>query len=461
MTEGTGVSETEQTGASTGADTARAPARRRNPIVTALRITVKTLLPIAIIAGGLLGYQHLKNTRPEPRRVEVTEKSFAVETVPVVFEQLQPTLTLYGEAVASRSVDIRALVAGTVVETGAGLKDGGTVDKDDVLLRIDPFDYEGQIVEAKAALQEAKARLVELEASYRQEEDALKRDREQLTIAERDLERADRLSGQGTISARSVDDRKLIVAQRNQAVESRSNNLMVWQARADQQRATIDRLAWSVSQAERRLAETELKAPYAAYVSDVGAEVGRVVSVNDRVATLRDRKQIDVRFSLSDSQYGRVVAAEGDLEGRSVDVIWRVGDTPIRYAARIVRIAATIDTASGGVNVFAALDDPNDPLAIRPGAFVEVQVKDRKYDRVVRLPQTALYAGSTVYIVEGERLAARTVEVVGRADGDALVRGPLQPDERIMSTRLSAPGDGLRVIDRSEAKLSKVANVKS
>ena len=79
-----------------------------------------------ILAGGWFGFRYLQETRPEPRRVEAEEKAFPVTTTPVVFQQLQPMLTLYGRTVAGRTVDIRALVAGQIVETGPGLKDGGT-----------------------------------------------------------------------------------------------------------------------------------------------------------------------------------------------------------------------------------------------------------------------------------------------------------------------------------------------
>ena len=98
----------------------------------------------------------------------------------------------------------------------------------------------------------------------------------------------------------------------------------------------------------------------------------------------------------------------------------------------------------------ALMDDQNPlsgliRLSVRVGAFVEVRVPDRKYEGVLRLPSSALYNSSKIYVIEKGRLAERKVEVVGRFEGDVLVRGEVKPGERIVRTRLTRPGDGLRV----------------
>ena len=176
------------------------------------------------------------------------------------------------------------------------------------------------------------------------------------------------------------------------------------------------------------------------------------MSVSDRVATLFDRDWIEAKFVLSDPQFGRITAAlagdgqSADLVGRSVKVFWRVGGEPVQFDARIVRIGATIASDQGGVTIFARLNTPTQPVAIRPGAFVEVHVSDRRYTNVVRLPQTSIYDNNTVYVVKGDRLEARTVRVVG-ADGTfALVQGQnLEAGDKVVQTRLSTIGTGVKV----------------
>lgn len=435
---------------------AAAPPARRRPVVATLRFLTKALLPVAILFGAWQGFAFMKATKSEPARRPPSEQVFAVEGRSVAFARYQPRLDLYGETVAGRSIEIRTLVAGEVVEVGPGLREGGEVAAGDTLMVVDSFDYEGALVEAKAQLQEARARLVEFKASLTQEQESLRRDREQLTLAERDLARAVPLASRGTVTQKTVDDRRGVVTQRAQAVEQRQASLTVWSAKIEQQEAALARLEWGVRRAERRLEETRLKAPFDAYVSDVGAEVGRVLGINDRVATLRDRNQLEVRLTLSDGQYGRIIAESGTVVGREATVRWRVGDEPIVYPGRIERTGATISSASGGVPVFIRLADPLQPIPLRAGAFVEVDIADRGYDRVARVPTTAIY-GDLVYIIADDRLQPRRIEIIGRDGADALVRGEIESGDVVMTTRISTPGPGVKVQLRDTRRLTTAA----
>jgi len=339
-------------------------------------------------------------------------------------------------------------VAGEVIKTGAQLREGGVVKKGDVLLRIDPFQYEGRLIEAQAKLAEARAKSREIEATIESEQDALKRSRDQLVIAKRDLERAVPLAAKGTISKKVADDRRMIVSEREQSLDQRANNLDIQQARAAQARAVILQLQWGVRLAKRNLEDTVLEAPFGAYVMNVGAELGRIVSANDPVATLLDANWIEVRFTLSDRQYGRIVSSDQTLIGREVKVLWHVGDKPVEYEARIERVGAEIAAEKGGVEIYARLKDPNLPTPIRPGAFVEVRVPDRTYKSVTALPQTSLYGGKLVYVIVEGRLKARKVDLIGATGSQILVRGQISKGDKVITTRLTAAQDGVRVEEK-------------
>ena len=413
-----------------------------------LSVSAKTLAPILVLALGIVTFVGLKATKPEVPQRPASEQVWAVKAIEADVSTYRPELILYGRTVAGRRVELRSLVAGEVIETGKHMREGGVVSKGEVLLRIDPFQYDGKLFEAKARLAEARAKSREIDATIESEQDALKRAKEQLEIAKRDLERALPLAEKGTVSKKVADDRRMIVSEREQGLDQRVNNLDIQQARAAQQRAVISQLEWGVRQAARNLEDTVLKAPFDAYVTNVGAERGRIVSANDPVATLLDANWVDVRFTLSDRQYGRIVSSDQTLIGREVSILWHVGDKPIVYKARIERIGAEIAAEKGGVEIYARIDNPNAPTPIRPGAFVEVRVPDRAYERVIALPQTSLYGGDRVYVIEQGRLKARAVDLVGATRAQILVRGQIAKGDKVITTRLSAAGDGVRVEER-------------
>jgi len=410
-----------------------------------LRLLLQIALPLALLAGAFTGYKWLLETKPEVPSEPPQETVAPVRAVAISHSSYQPRLTLYGETVAGREVQLRALVSGEVVEAAPNLREGGEVSQGDLLIRIDPLDFEVALAEVKAQLSETQARLDESLAQIRAERAALKRAREQLEIAEKDVARAERLVRTGALSEKTLDDRRLVVSQRQDAVEQREISLSVQEARADQQRAALQRLRATRRSAERNLSDTRLTAPFDAYVNEPAAEVGKVIGTNDAVATLIDKSWIEARLTLSDAQFGRILREKGGVVGREVEVRWYVGQDPFIYEAKIVRVGSRIASSSGGVNVYARIDNPLEPTPLRPGAFVEVQVPDIEYKDVVRLPQTALYSNDHVYVIRDGRLERRNVVLLGGADGSVLVRGNLQDGEKVATTRLARPGDGVKV----------------
>lgn len=403
------------------------------------------LLPVLVIAAGIGVYNYLKATKPEAPKRQAKPNVFAVKVVPVAFTTVQPQLTLYGSTVAGRRVEIRALVAGQVAETSPDLRDGGKIKAGETILTIDSFNYKTAIEEADAQANEVRAKIAEFRASLAVDKGNVTFARQQEELATTDLKRAEGLTRRGAVTERALDERRLLVNQRRQAVAQLTNNIAVWEARINQQQAVLRRLETTRSLASRRLAETKLTAPFDAYVTEVGAQVGRMVGVNDRVATLIDRNWIEVTFTVTDRQFGRLARGNSGIEGRPIEVRWNVGEEPLIYQAKIDRVGASVSSEAGGVQLYARIDEPASGVGLRPGAFVELRVPDTEFDDVARLPSTAVFGGDTVFAVNDGKLVSRKIKIIANAGSDVLVRGALQPGEKIMTTRLSRPGDGVLV----------------
>ncbi|MBT4427610.1 MAG: efflux transporter periplasmic adaptor subunit, partial [Rhodospirillaceae bacterium] len=128
--------------------------------------------------------------------------------------------------------------------------------------------------------------------------------------------------------------------------------------------------------------------------------------------------------------------------------LWRVGAEIFEYRAEIARVGAEIDAASGGVQAYARIDSAGLQTALRPGAFVEVYLRDRHYRQVARLPESALHNDEKVYVIVDGRLAQRLVELVARIGNDVLVHGELAHGEIVATTRFPGIGPGVKVTAR-------------
>jgi RND family efflux transporter MFP subunit len=410
------------------------------------RLGAQAVLPglvlfLAWLATGALVGDKSGGGSSMPERPETV---YAVTAEDVSVRQNRATLRAFGEVIAAESAELRVASPGEVIDVAPDLAVGERVEKGTPLVTIDPFEYEGALRDAKAQLAEAVARLSEADARIAMEESALASLEEQLAIAERDLARAQELVRSGNITDKGVDDRRLIVSQRGQQADARRFTLQAERARREQMAASVDRLEWAVERAERALEDTVLTAPFDGIVRKENAAVGRLLAANDIAVSLIRADALDVRFVLSDERYGRLLAG-GSLIGAPVAVTWRIGDVPLQYSATIRRVAADIERETGGVAVFARLDMPDDGVVPRPGAFVEVAVPGRPHERSVRLPATALHEDHVFVIAADDRLERRAVRVLVTDGEEIIVRGPLEDDEAVVTTRLAEVGEGIKV----------------
>nr|WP_246157223.1 efflux RND transporter periplasmic adaptor subunit [Sneathiella litorea] len=384
-------------------------------------------------------------TKPviEPELVE--ERVWTVAAIPVEFKDQSVDLNLFGSLKAVRDVELRSLVGGEVVEVGDNFREGALLEKGELLVRVDPFDFESQLSEKEAALLEARARLNELVAIQKSEEIALDREREVLEREVRNVERSESLAKRGNISVKSLDDARSTLSRQRQTVESREAQLDILKPRIGQQRAVIDRLDVGVRRAERDLANTSLRAPFRGYVTEVSAEFGKNIGASDKVARVIDAAQMEARFLLSDSQYGLLLGSSVDIVGRPVTVSWESGDTELVFNGQVARLSPEISSETGGLEVFAILDTSEYTSLLRPGAFVEVVLLGNRYLNVAKLPDSSIFENTKVYVVKDGRLEPRTIEIVAQNGSDVLVRGDLVGGELVVTTRLPEIGPNLKV----------------
>jgi membrane fusion protein, multidrug efflux system len=410
----------------------------------------KLLLPVLIIAIAVSGFMYLRSTRPQATPKPVTEKVWPVSVFEARLTDERPAIREFGTVVAGSVVELRPLVDGRIVKLGENFVEGAAVRRGETLVVIDPFDYEVEVADKKAAIAEAAARLKEARSDLRAQRQMLEISRAQVKLRKTDLERKRKLSARGSLSRKTRDDASIAYNEAKQSVQSNTQLSERLDARIEQMSAALARSGAALRRAERNLSETLLIAPEDGYLANAVAAVGQRVGSNDRLARLIVTQRLEVSFQLSRSDFGRLAGSAGPdagplLIGRPVIVDWRVGDKSFRFNAEIERLGAEIDAASGGIGIYARLIDPNVQTPLRPGAFVEVSVPGNIYRNVLRLPESALGGDGTIYVIEKNRLAARPVKVLRRVAKDVLVRADIPPGTKIVTTHFPEIGPGLRV----------------
>lgn len=409
------------------------------------RVIFQFILMAAILFGGFFYMNKLIDAKVDPPKRPAFKTVYTVDTLTAQAGNFQPSMVVYGEVQASKTVDLRSLVAGKIIEVNPKLQVGSRIEKGEMLFQIDKFDYETALGGAKSTVVETEARIAENQANTAIEEARIKSLKQQLALAQSDLERIRALQKRGSATPRAVEERELIVSQRSQSLEQSQLNLIAESSRVKQLRAVLERAERSIIQAERDLNDTALLAPMSGVIRENNASEGRLIGANDMMVSMYRDDKLEVRFTLTDQRFGRIQSDKTGVVGRQVEIIWVVGGEEYRYPAKIERIGAQITSDRGGVEVIAGIEGDIIDSPLRPGAFVEVIVPDKLFENNFRVLETALYDNDKVYVAVEGVLEARNVRVLAR-DGDAIIiDGEISDGDEILTTRIAEISEGLNV----------------
>ena len=418
------------------------PPARRKKRFGIISIIVRILIAIGIIAGAIFMAQDMISDRPAPVEPEDFERSFTVSVTDYNLGTFTPTISAYGEIKAAHTLNIRAPAAGEVIFVADNLKAGGVLSAGQVLVKVDPFDYELALSDAKTALADANSALAEAKEQLRIQELNVEYAKDSLELAQSDLVRAKALFDRGSLTSQQLEARQLVVSQRDQSLRQAQSNIVLLQAGVERRATAIQTAQRALERAQRALDETTIITPYDAIVVNSNVEIGATFAQGEAVATLYQANALEVRFTLSENQYGQLL--NDGIIGREIEVVWDIEPARVRLGGAITRVGAQVEAAQGGVELFAALQS-NDDLTIRPGTFVRVNLKGVSYENAISIPESALYSDGQFYIIQDGRMKSVAAQVLAHDGENVILRASLEPGDRIIVTRLAQAGDGVLV----------------
>lgn len=401
-------------------------------------VTLGMLVWAVQMIGGAVQTRMADSPAAPPAR----ERVFTVNVVMAEPGTQTPVLESYGEIASRRTLELRAAVGGRVLELSEQFEDGGAVQAGDVLVRLDPADAQSALERAQSDLADAQAEQRDAARGLDLAEDEVAAAQEQADLRSLAAQRQSDLAQRGVGTAAAIETAQLAASAARQAVLARRQVLAQGEARVDQARTRTARAEIALAEAQRRLDETVLSAPFSGSLSATSVVEGRLVSANERVAELLDPDDLEVSFRLSTAQYARLLDPRGNIVKADVEATLDVAGVDIAAQGRITRTSAAAGDGQTGRLVFAALDDTG---GFKPGDFVTVRVQEPALENVIRLPASAVDAAGVVLLLGAEnRLEAVTVTVLRGQGDDVLVRGDIAGRD-VVEARSPLLGAGISV----------------
>ena len=399
----------------------------------------KVLLPILLLALGIGGFAALKATRPTPPVAPPKEPVWRVETLAVALVKASPVLTLNGRVESPDQTQAAAPGVGRVLSVR--VREGQPVAPGQLLVELDPRDFQPRVEQARGEVLELEAALKSEALRHQADLDQLAHEKQLLEAAAADVRRFEELQRQNFYSQTAVEQSRSNLARQNISLRTRELAIADHQARLLQLKARLLKAQANLDQAQLAAVRARVTAPFAGLVAKVAVAVGDQVNTGQSLVTLYPSAGLEVRAKLPATQQDEFLASlarSGAIRAQA-----RVGDETLPF--RLTRTAGAADAR--GLDAFFALAAPT--RLLRVGELVTLEVARAAVDNAVAVPFTALYNGTQVYRIEGDRLKAVAVAVLGETGGQPprlLVRSPeLKAGDRLIATHLPNAVSGLKV----------------
>jgi len=383
-----------------------------------MRKFFKYILPLGLIGISIVAVAIMVSIAKgkQPERKDTANQAIRVDAIPAKITSLNFAVFSQGSVMPRTETTLVAEVAGQIVSVSSNFISGGFFREGEVLLQIDPSDYQTALLRAQAALAARKAQLADQQA------------------------RSDQALKDWTNLGREGDPSDLTLRIPQLA-----------EAKAGVQAAEAE-----LQEAKRDLQRTRIKVPYDGLVRNKKVDVGQYVTPGTPLGVTFAIDTAEIRLPLSNSDLAYLDLPSATRLDKAHRVPVKLSTDGARtggvWQSEIVRTEGVVDVRSRVLYAVAEVVDPYGVLGqssqgeLKMGTFVKAEIKGLRADNVVILPRSVLQADNTVLVANDERkLEIRQVTVLRAEPRNVYISDGLEGGELVITTSMDAPIPGTRL----------------
>jgi multidrug efflux system membrane fusion protein len=378
---------------------------------------MKKFVPILLVLGAIAVAILMSVLKPDPEKAEVPEAALAVKTQ--ILNRTEVTLTVESQGTVQPRTRTTLIseVSGIVLEVSDSFIVGGSFEAGDILMRIDPTDYE-------VALQRAKAQLISRTA-----------------LLEFEKARTAQAKKEWQMTGRPESEAPILALREPYLAEAQANIL---HAKAE------------VKQAKLKLKRATIRAPYAGMVSMKSVDIGQYVTTGSRLGETFAIDFVEVRLPLTERDLSQMttLSFQSADPANTVVLSGSANGRLANWSASLVRSEGVVDELNRSQYVVARVSDPyrlnqslkGNAVPLLVGTFVTATLKGKVLSNVFKVPRSALLQGSRVAVVDKmQRMQINSVDVVSSDEGHYYVSKGLKEGAEVIVSAIGTPITGLKL----------------
>ena len=340
------------------------------------KVSVFSVVVVAVVAIGVLAAKK-NSTKATEVRIEGVEKRDLVASV-----------TASGQVRAHTKVDVAADITGRI--TKLNVKEGDWVKQGDLLLQIDPDQYEAAVQRANAALANAKASAAQAAANLQQAQSSYRRSL--------DIQK----SNPNLVSADQLEQLKTAVD--------------VNVALVDAARHNVEQAEAGVKDAQVSLGKTKIYATMSGRVTRLNVEQGETAimgTLNKDAATLltiSDMSVLETKVKVDETDVSRIKIADSAVVQLDAFPDTTFLGRVVEISNSSVRGATTTSTGDQAIDYEVTIRLINPPKDTKPDFSTTAKIITDSRKNVLSIPIIALTVRENEEMKNGD-----TVQAVGRA----------------------------------------------
>ena len=382
-----------------------------------MKSKTKVILPAVILlcCAGLSIV--MMNAREVPAKIAIEPPSLLVDIATANRQPVEFSISSQGTVGARTQTNLMAEASGQIIEVSEAFVSGGFFNTGDVLVRIDPRNYQSAVKRARASVAKAETLLAK--------ESAL------AGYAKEDYKRLLKLKpGTGPASALTLRKPQLLEA---------VAELQFAEAELEKAGGDLDR--------------TVIRAPYMGMVLEKRADVGQFVSMGSALATTVAVDVAEIRLPVTQRDLAFLdISKIRSGEPLPVVVSAELGGTVFTWQGQITRSEGVFDTASRVLYLVAQIQDPyqllskSDAIPLLIGTYVSAEITGRSGGDLFLIPRHSLHRGKTLWLVdEHQQIQPKDVSIVRSDELFFYIDGGIPEGARYCITPLDKPLPGQKV----------------